>query len=252
MIGRPTKIVDTFGRAYDAHYEVINVNFARPVREFVRRDMNIEEKDVRNYQASLDFKPELLVNEALTPYSGPPVLLPDGRILAGDSRTWMARNLRDQGRYTIYTDFLAPQSDEYGIPASWLGDKRYPFLVRCMDTELTPREQIRFARLANITVDDYRRFVDRMRADTTALARLISRIRFGPGEGVAEAMRRPENMDLLRREAQRVPWDTLIGMVQRGPKGLELTPVGAKRIMLVRAAGILTDPAVLLQMAEEF
>lgn len=249
MIGRDTKITDVLGRDYDAHYELVDVDSLKHDPALRRTNMPPEEIHEANLADARNYDPSLVVQMSPNAYAGTPVATPDATVLSGNRRTSVARLLQEQGRYGFYRDYLNEHLDDYEIPR-WASDARKsPFLVRVLDTPLSKGERAEFAKLSNITADDYDQRMRKIQADAAEFSDLIGSIKHGVHDDTVTALQRPENAGHLQRFYANLGWEDADTMFQPG-SDKELTPLGIKRIQMATVAGMLTDPELVFRLSE--
>jgi len=245
--GRPTKILDLLGREYDAHYEVRDLDALRADPALARTDVSTEQIAKANEADAHDYKPDLVLQISPNPYIGPPVIAPDGTILSGHRRSAVVGMLRDQGRFALYGNRLKDAAELAEIPAESVVPHRTPVLVRVVDTPMSSGERQEFARMSNLTPDDWDRTFEQVREDAPRFGPLLSELQIQPGETLEAALANGEtNGAAMRRFYDTLDLTEVEGMFVDG----ELTQDALKRMQLVAAGSVLTDPELLFRLSQ--
>jgi hypothetical protein len=249
MIGRDTRITDVFGKTYDAHYELVDVDSLKHDPAYNRTNIPASEVHAANEEDARNYDPSLVVQMSPNAYAGTPVATAEGTVLSGNRRTAVARLLQEQGRYHFYRDYLNQNLNDYEIPR-WASDARKaPFLVRVLDTPLDAGQKAEFARLSNVSPDEYERTIRQAQTDASEFSGLLSALHYGVGDDTQAAFQRPENGAAVRSFRANLGWEDADTMFQPGD-GQTLSPLGIKRIQTAAVAGMLTDPELVYRLSE--
>lgn len=86
------------------------------------------------------FEPRFVITDDPTAVNGPPIVLPDGIVLGGNSRAMTQQLLYSEGRGEVIREFLKRQARQFGLDPAVVDRLKRPMLVRVIEDPVTPEQ----------------------------------------------------------------------------------------------------------------
>jgi hypothetical protein len=133
--------------SHDPHSFAVNPKYPKGVQERAY-DVSKEEQG-KVIEQEQNFKPDLLVNTNPDAVNGPPVVMPDGTVMGGNSRSMTVARLYKSGKGDAYRDSLRQNAGTFGLKPEQINGMREPVLVRQVDAPMDTEAMRRFGSSLN-------------------------------------------------------------------------------------------------------